>query len=239
MASPHADDIGTPRTGRRARLITAASQLFSERAYDEVTTAEIASRAGVAYGLIAHHFTNKRGLFLATIHAAAEDLRTVQAAPPGGGTPAEQLRNAISRHVSYMDQHAAGFLTLMRGGNGSDPEVRAIIEDLRWEGATRILLALGVNGPVRPLLRAAMRGWVGYLDELIIDRIHHHDVPQADLVQLGAAALTATLRTAHGIDPGIGIDAATIDLLAAGTGTAPGAGGPAVPGTEHPQAVSS
>ncbi|WP_433172534.1 TetR/AcrR family transcriptional regulator [Actinoallomurus sp. CA-150999] len=215
MTSPHLDDTKTPRTDRRAKLITAASQLFSERAYDEVTTTEIAKRAGVAYGLIAHHFTNKRGLYLATIHAAAEELQALQTTPPDGETPAEQLRNAISRHITYMDRHAAGFLTLIRGGNGSDPEVRAIIEDLRWQGALRILNALGVDHPVHPVLRASMRGWVGYLDELIVDHIHHHDIPQEHLVQLTIAALTATLRTAYSITPDIGIAPATIDILVA------------------------
>ena len=215
MTGPHLDGTRTPRIDRRARLITAASQLFSERAYDEVTTTEIASRAGVAYGLIAHHFTNKRGLYLATIRAAGEALQTLQETPPDGETPAERLRYAISRHIAYMDRHAAGFLTLLRGGNGSDPEVRAIIEELRWQGALRILNALGVDQPVHPVLRASMRGWVGYLDELIVDHIHHHDIPREDLVRLTISALTATLRTAWSITPDIGIAPATVDLLGA------------------------
>ncbi|MGC4952172.1 TetR/AcrR family transcriptional regulator [Actinomadura citrea] len=215
MTGPRLDGTRTPRIDRRARLITAASQLFSERAYDEVTTTEIAGRAGVAYGLIAHHFTNKRGLYLATIRAAGEALQTLQETPPDGETPAERLRNAIGRHIAYMDRHAAGFLTLIRGGNGSDPEVRAIIEKLRWQGALRILNALGVDQPVHPVLRASMRGWVGYLDELIVDHIHHHDIPREDLVRLTISALTATLRTAWSITPDIGIAPATVDLLGA------------------------
>ncbi|WP_329086697.1 TetR/AcrR family transcriptional regulator [Actinomadura citrea] len=215
MTGPRLDGTRKPRIDRRARLITAASQLFSERAYDEVTTTEIAGRAGVAYGLIAHHFTNKRGLYLATIRAAGEALQTLQETPPDGETPAERLRNAISRHIAYMDRHAAGFLTLIRGGNGSDPEVRAIIEELRWQGALRILNALGVDQPVHPVLRASMRGWVGYLDELIVDHIHHHDIPREDLVRLTISALTATLRTAWSITPDIGIAPATVDLLGA------------------------
>jgi AcrR family transcriptional regulator len=215
MTGPRLDGTKTPRIDRRTQLLAAASQLFSERAYDEVTTTEIAKHAGVAYGLIAHHFTNKRGLYLATIRAAGEALQTLQAAPPEGDTPAEQLRDAIGRHITYMDRHAAGFLTLIRGGNGSDPEVRAIIEDLRWQGALRILNALGVDEPVHPVLRASMRGWVGYLDELIVDHIHHHDVPQEHLVQLTIITLIATLRTAYSITPDIGIAPAAIDPLEA------------------------
>lgn len=194
---------------RRTALIQAAGELFTEHPYDEVTTSEIARRAGVAYGLIAHHFGNKRGLYLATVRAAADLVRAVRDAPVDGATPGEQIRNTIDRHIGLIDDNAAGFLAVMRGGIGADPEVRTIVEELRWEGAGRILRALGVTGPVAPVLRSTMRGWVGYLDELIIDHIAHHDVPRWQLVDLAVATLVAALQTAETLAPGTGIDLET------------------------------
>ncbi|MDT3399630.1 helix-turn-helix domain-containing protein [Streptomyces sp. B1866] len=203
------------RTDRRALLIQAAADLFARRAYDEVTAGEIAKRAGVAYGLIAHHFSNKRGLYLATIQAAAANLRAVHETPPAGDTPAARLRDALTRHIRYTEANAAGFLTLMRGGSGSDPQVRAIIEDLRWHGARRLLTGLGVTGPVCPALRATMRGWVGYLDEILIDWLRHEDLPVEDLVVLATQTLTGALRAAHALDPGTGVGPDLIDRLTA------------------------
>lgn len=200
------------RIDRRAQLIRAANELFSERAYDEVTTTAIAKRAGVAYGLIAHHFTNKRGLYLATIQAAAERLRLVQETPPAGDTPAAQLNDALTRHVAYIEANAGGFLALMRGGNGSDPDVRAIIEDLRWQGARRLLNGLGID-QVTPALRTTMRGWVGYLDEIIIDHLNHHDLARKDLVTLATTTLAAALRAAYTLDPSMRIGPELIDQL--------------------------
>ena len=49
----------------------------------------------VAYGLIAHHFGNKRGLYLATIRAAADRLRVVHEAEPEGAAPGERLRDGV------------------------------------------------------------------------------------------------------------------------------------------------
>ncbi|HEX2316321.1 MAG TPA: hypothetical protein VHJ17_21445, partial [Thermomonospora sp.] len=46
---------------------------------------------------------NKRGLYLATINAAAERLRALHETPPEGGTPLARFRNAIARHIAYMD----------------------------------------------------------------------------------------------------------------------------------------
>ncbi|MBE1535901.1 TetR/AcrR family transcriptional regulator [Actinomadura algeriensis] len=199
---------------RRALLIDAAAGLFTERAYDEVTTGEIARRAGVAYGLIAHHFGNKRGLYLATIRAAADRLRAAHETPPAeGGAPAARLRDALDRHIAFMEDNAAGFLALMRGGNGSDPEVRGIVEDLRWQGARRLLDAFGVAEPVRPALRTAMRGWVGYLDEIVIDHLRHRDLPRETLVASAAATLVAALRAARTADPHGGPALELIGLL--------------------------
>lgn len=198
---------------RRALLVDAAAELFTERAYDEVTTSEIARRAGVAYGLIAHHFGNKRGLYLATIRAAADRLRAVHESLPGEGAPAARLRDALDRHIAFMEDNAAGFLALMRGGNGSDPEVRAIIEDLRWQGARRLLDALGVAEPVRPALRTAMRGWVAFLDEIVVDHLRNRDVPRGTLVAAAAATLVAALRAARAADPEGGPDPGLVDLL--------------------------
>ncbi|HEY3686880.1 MAG TPA: helix-turn-helix domain-containing protein [Streptosporangiaceae bacterium] len=199
-------------TDRRTLLIHAAFDLFARRAYDEVTTAEIARRAGVSYGLLAHHFDNKRGIYLATIHAAADRIRAMQDAPRGD-TPMARLRDAISSHIRYADDNAAGYLTLMRGGSGSDPEVRAIIDDLRAGAARRILTAIGAADPAPPVLRAAMRGWTGYLDELVLDHLDHDDVPLDHLVELAAAALVTAVRTAVALDPRTGLTPEAVDAL--------------------------
>jgi hypothetical protein len=79
------------------------------------------------------------------------------------------------------------------------------MDRLRWLGAERILLALGISEPIPAALRTAMRGWVGYLDEMMIDRITHRDVDAEVLVELAAAALAATLRTAAAIDRSISL----------------------------------
>ncbi|MGI5162969.1 TetR/AcrR family transcriptional regulator [Spirillospora sp. CA-253888] len=205
--------MSTDTPDRRTRLLQAAAELFTEHPYDAVTTTQIARRAGVAYGLIAHHFANKRGLYVATVQAAADHLRSVRDAPPEGGAPQELLHNALDRHIAYIDDNAAGFLALMHGSNGADPEVRAIIEELRWEGARRILDALGVADPAPPLLRTTMHGWVGFLDEAIIDRLRHGDVPRGHLVALAAGTLATALRTATTLDPESGISTEVLNAL--------------------------
>ncbi|WP_218022230.1 TetR family transcriptional regulator [Nocardia amamiensis] len=64
MAATRAGTRGTARAAQasetRQRLLDAAVRLFAERGYDEVAVADIAEAAGVAHGLLYHHFGNKR-----------------------------------------------------------------------------------------------------------------------------------------------------------------------------------
>jgi AcrR family transcriptional regulator len=191
---------------RRQLIVDAARKLFASRPYDQVTTSEIAKNAGVAYGLIAHHFENKRGLYLAVMNEIAVEIAAVQLSPPPKDTSLiDQLRHALRNHIAYIDSYSDSFVALLRGALGVDVEHQAAIERLRWLGAQRVLLALGIVEPVPATLRTAMHGWVGYLDETMIDRITHRDVDAEVLVELAAGALIATLQTAAAIDPTISL----------------------------------
>ena len=51
---------------RKEALLRAAKELFGECGYSETTFKKISDRAGVALGLLSHHFGNKEKLFLAS-----------------------------------------------------------------------------------------------------------------------------------------------------------------------------
>lgn len=199
---------------RRQLIVDAARKQFATRPYDQVTTAQVAMDAGVAYGLIAHHFTNKRGLYLAVMNEIADEIAAAQtvAAPPGSSL-ADLLRHALRSHIAHIDSYSGSFVALMRGALGADPEHQSAVEHLRWLGAQRILLALGIVDPIAPTLRTAMHGWIGFLDEMMIDRITHRDVDIDALVDLAAAALAVTLRTAATLDPTISYTAEAVAAL--------------------------
>jgi AcrR family transcriptional regulator len=201
---------------RRQVLIDTARKLFAQRPYDQVTTSEIAKKAGVAYGLIAHHFENKRGLYLAVMKDIAAEIAAVQLSPPPeDASLIDQLRHALRNHISYIDSYAESFVALVRGQLGSDPDQQNTVDQLRWLGAQRILLAIDLTEPIPPVLRTAMHGWVGYLDEMMIDRIQHHDVDREALVELAAATLVTTLQAASVLDPSIKLSTSITKALKA------------------------
>ena len=54
---------GRPDEGARDAVVEAATQLFIERDYADVSTDEILERAGVSRGALYHHFPSKRDVF--------------------------------------------------------------------------------------------------------------------------------------------------------------------------------
>jgi hypothetical protein len=132
----------------------------------------------------------------------ALEIAAVQlSAPPDGASLIDQLRHAFRNHIAYIDSYAESFVALVRGQLGADPGQQSTLEVLRWLAAQRTLMVLGITEPIPPVLRTAMHGWVGYIDEMIIDRIHHRDVDSEALVELAVITLIATLQTASSLDP--------------------------------------
>lgn len=201
--------------GRKRLLIQAARRLFSERPYEKVTTTEIARTAGVSYGLIAHYFGDKRGLYRAVMDDIAAELAVGQDAPLEGATPAERFRGGLARHVHYIDANAAGFVALMRGDLGNDIHLRSMLDRLRWSGASRVLEGVGIDDPPPAVVRTAMRAWVAYFDELILRRLESGGIDAAQLVELAAASLVTTLRVAVTLEPAQGLPGEVRDALLA------------------------
>ena len=72
--STHVNRKTAQREATRARLLTAARELFAERGYAGVATEEIVRAAGVTRGALYHQFAGKEELFAAVLEAVELDL---------------------------------------------------------------------------------------------------------------------------------------------------------------------
>jgi chromate transport protein ChrA len=105
----------------------------------------------------------------------------------------------------------------VRGQLGSDADQQHVVDELRWLGAQRILTAIGIAEPIPAVLRTAMHGWIGYLDEMMIDRINNGSVDSEVLVELSAATLVSTLQSVQTLDRSIELAPSIIEALNAFT----------------------
>jgi AcrR family transcriptional regulator len=94
-----------PRSGKEARLRLrqAAIELFLERGFDAVTTAEIAERAGVTERTYFRHFSDKREVLFDGENVLAEDLTAALAKVPPGQPPLPTLLQAFRTIIPMLE----------------------------------------------------------------------------------------------------------------------------------------
>lgn len=152
---------------RRRQLVTLGAKLFSARTYDEVSIDELARAAGISKGLLYHYFPTKRDFYVATVRHAAKDLldRTFL---PSDMDPIERLQGGLDAFLDYVSEHGTAYMSLLRSGIGADLEVARIVDETREAFSARLIEGLGVDAP-GPLVRVALRGWVGFVEAATVD----------------------------------------------------------------------
>ncbi|HLL24621.1 MAG TPA: helix-turn-helix domain-containing protein, partial [Kofleriaceae bacterium] len=125
---------------RRAQLLELAKRAFSDRSYDDVSIDDLAREAKISKGLLYHYFPTKRDLYLAGLSEIADDLVAAITNVPEHLAPIDRVRASLDAYLDYVTRHARAFVSLMRGGIGSDPQVATVIENVRQRLFDRFLV---------------------------------------------------------------------------------------------------
>ncbi|MBK7824030.1 TetR/AcrR family transcriptional regulator [Nannocystis sp.] len=183
---------------RRSQLLELGLQLFSDHSYDELSIDDIARAAGISKGLLYHYFPSKRDYYVEVVRRAAGQLieRTDAASQE---VSVEALHGALDAYLDFVDQHARSYVALVRGGIGSDPEVVQLLEATRRTLTERIVSRISADEPP-PLLRLALRGWIGLVESASLDWLDRREVPREQLRGLLEQMLVATIMAA-GVTP--------------------------------------
>ncbi|MGK4003024.1 TetR/AcrR family transcriptional regulator [Sorangium sp. So ce1036] len=181
---------------RRAQLLALGLDLFSQRAYDDVSIDEVAQAAGISKGLLYHYFPTKREFYVAVLREAAREL--VERSLAIDDVPvSDRLRTGLDAYLAYVERQGISYAAVFRGGIGSNAEVLAIIEETR----SRFLEKLLADVPVAerpPALRMALRGWIGFVEATSLDWIERHELDRASLRDLLADLLPEVVEAGHG-----------------------------------------
>jgi AcrR family transcriptional regulator len=196
MASPPRTRLDLDQ--RRRQLVEIGLELFSERAYDEIAIDDIAAQAGISKGLLYHYFPSKRDFYVAIIEEAGRELRK-RTEPDPALSPPERLTASIDAYLAHVEQYPRGHATLLRGGIGSDPEVRAIVDDHRRVNAQRIFDAIAeAGGELTPAVRLAVRGWIGFVEAVTLEWVERREVSRDEVHTLLVQTLGWAIGSAAG-----------------------------------------
>lgn len=148
---------------RKKQIFSYAADLFGEKPYAEVSTSDIAARAGVARGLINHYFGTKRELYL-------EVVRRALTVPPVeiAGLPAHSLEERAGAAVDWFldmvsKREKMWLVAITPEGIGRDIEVERILDEADRAAADRVLEAMGFtrDDPRYPQFNAMIRAYGG------------------------------------------------------------------------------
>ncbi len=181
---------------RRAQLLALARRAFSDKSYDEVSIDDLAREAKISKGLLYHYFPTKRDLYVAGLTEIANELVAAITAVPEEGAPIDRVRQGLDAYLGHVMEHSRAFVSLMRGGIGSDPEVALVVEGVRSRLFQQLLSGSPLAGMVAgdPKVELAIRGWIGFVEAASIDWCASPRVTRVELRELLAQVLLEVLR---------------------------------------------
>jgi AcrR family transcriptional regulator len=187
---------------RRRRLLDLGRSLFTSHPYDELSMAAIAREAGISKALLYHYFPSKQAYFVATLQEAAAQLAE-RVRPDADRPPGEQLSQALDAWLGWVEENRDGYAKLLRGATGA-PEVRELVDRVRDDTAALIVARLwgdgdadgDGDGAAPPEIRAAVRGWLWFMDGACLDWVQHRDLDRGQMHDLLLGTLPGAVAAA-------------------------------------------
>jgi AcrR family transcriptional regulator len=186
---------------RRDQLVRLGTEIFAQRPYDEVSIDDIAAAAGISKGLLYHYFPSKRDFYVEVVRFSAMEMEALTAPDPSL-EPVARRSASLDRYLDYVETHAQSYTTVLRAGIGSDPQVAAVVEDVRARIVDRILGLQSYTGDGPPAaLRIAVRGWVGFAEATSLDWLDRRGLSRDGLRAILVSVLGASVEAASAVDP--------------------------------------
>lgn len=179
---------------RRAQILEVAAALFAERAYADITIGEIADAAGITEGLVYHYFESRTGVLAAALHAACVAL--LEACIPDGDLPVPaRFEQGIHGYLDYVEAHRVSYINLFSGPAAQEPRFLEIIEQARGGIIEHVVLQLGLAEQDAPVTRLSMRGYLGYVEAVVLRWLQDPGVPRATVERLIFSVMLTTLSS--------------------------------------------
>lgn len=184
---------------RRDQLIEKGLELLGHHAADQMSINELAQAAGISKGLLYHYFPTKSDFVVAVFRRAREELEERMTPADPSLDPAERLDASLSAFLTYVEDHAAGFLAIARARTGGDEAIRAELAEGRRRRIDQLVdVAAARTGRERaavdtPTLRAGLEGWLSYSETVIVRWLSEQKLERSEVLRLLRQTFIAAL----------------------------------------------
>ncbi|MDE3133064.1 MAG: TetR/AcrR family transcriptional regulator [Acidobacteriota bacterium] len=115
---------GRPPSGGREAILEAALEILREQGIANLTSREVAARAGVSDASVYYHFGDRAGLLQAMFESGMKPLLFMTDLDPEAMDPGDVVRRAAASLETFFDD----VLPVLYAGQ-SDPELRGIVAE--------------------------------------------------------------------------------------------------------------
>jgi AcrR family transcriptional regulator len=167
----------------KQRVIDAAERLFANKGFLEVSAAEIAREAGVAHGLLFHHFGSMEELYAEVSRVAAQRMDEIQLASFRGKTARDQMASFLRAHMKAIGQRQGDSLFRARSHSFAiHGTVAEIWEASRYRAIDHICVVLGLDNPSKRV-RTCLRAWIGFHDQLVLAWLTDQSITEDEVLE--------------------------------------------------------
>lgn len=171
--SPRSEDENQRiRNEQRQRILDAATTMFARKGLTDTKMTEIASAAGISYGLAYHYFTNKEAIFAYLVEEALEGaLALTQRMKELTASPQERIHQFLTETFIGLQHEPEVFLLVLQAlTNETVPqevremaqrqaqEVRVLLKLLILQGQEAGEFVAGDPGRIATLFLACLQG---------------------------------------------------------------------------------
>ncbi len=177
---------------RRRQILEAARTLYAERAYDDVSLAELASAAGVTRGLLHHYFGSKRELFLAVMRDSTFMPETEL--PDLLHLPMEErVRVTMDWILDAAQTYGQAWVAASGAAElHGESDLQVVVDEADDRAARLVLDAVGL--PDSPVLRARLRASAAYVKALCREWLQRGTLTRDDVLDLLTTHLVHVLE---------------------------------------------
>jgi AcrR family transcriptional regulator len=198
---------------RREHLLSVGVDLLGRHGIEHVSIERIARAAGVSKGLLYHYFPTKDEFLLAVLARSQGEVDEHFQRDPEL-TPLQQFDSNLEGFLRFVDERAAGYLDVATA-RGREPRVQQLVASRRRQRIDELVaLAAALEDRPReqvrtPVLEAALDGWLGYSEGVIlrwlrerrVTREQVHALLREALLQAFAASVEVATDTNGAVPP--------------------------------------
>ena len=152
-----------PRDERRAQLLNAALEVFTQAGYHSAPMDEIADRASVSKPVLYQHFPSKLDLYLAVLDLHIDSLLfDIQKAVASKTDNGDRVTATVAAYFDFINHEGEAFRLLFESDMALEPKVRERLSRMTYDCAAAfsavISLETGMSKEVSMMLATGLIG---------------------------------------------------------------------------------